>query len=671
MSQNDRPGLLNKISFSKRHLGMEQPRNDEKGGRNIAKGRCVFPRLVILYASQTGTAEDCAERVSREAQRRHFSSVVVMSCDEYPIEKIFDEKLILFFIATTGQGDHPDNMRSFFRSILNRKLQSGDFGHIEFAVCGLGDSSYQKFNFSAKKVFRRLIQLGARKLIEPVWADEQHDLGVDGLIDPWMEKFWTASAHLTTNPLRPPLPDVMPSPKYSVVLYDESELDQSGPADAMDETININGSEFHLTSTDQLSKSPLRSTGSWPYVSVRVLSQERVTTEDHFQDVRLLRLAYSDQPCAAPGDVAVILPKNTSDKIQACLDLFPHINPDQPVTLKDGTTSLPPHLRTKWTTFRKLVTNYFDLNFIPKRSFFSVYKHFCRPMDTLNATEKAVATDSQVASQLEQYWEKLDEFSRADGQPELMDYTIKHKRTVLEVFEDFPIITKRLRLQDLLTLIPAIRPRYYSIASSTLKHRGEIHVLYAVVDFKTMLKKPRTGLCTQFLKNLKTGNIVNLYIRKGTFQFPLIEAEEPKKLQKKVIMVGPGTGVAPFRAFIQECAFVGGASEPMILFFGCRNSLKDYYFADEWHDLEKRKILRVVTAFSRDQEHKIYVQERIKEHKDELLKIAEDENSLAVYICGNAARMVEDVLKTLQEIWGSDRVQRMQNKKLIQIEAWA
>lgn len=55
MSQNDRPGLLNKISFSKRHLGMEQPRNDEKGGRNIAKGRCVFPRLVILYASQTGT----------------------------------------------------------------------------------------------------------------------------------------------------------------------------------------------------------------------------------------------------------------------------------------------------------------------------------------------------------------------------------------------------------------------------------------------------------------------------------------------------------------------------------------------------------------------------------------------------------------------------------------
>lgn len=87
---------------------------------------CKYPPI-YRYA---GTAEDCAERVSREAQRRHFSSVVVMSCDEYPIEKIFDEKLILFFIATTGQGDHPDNMRSFFRSILNRKLQSGDFGFV-------------------------------------------------------------------------------------------------------------------------------------------------------------------------------------------------------------------------------------------------------------------------------------------------------------------------------------------------------------------------------------------------------------------------------------------------------------------------------------------------------------------------------------------------------------
>lgn len=63
--------------------------------------------------------------------------------------------------------------------------------------------------------------MGARKLIEPVWADEQHDLGVDGLIDPWMEKFWTASAHLTTNPLRPPLPDVMPSPKF---VFEEERI---------------------------------------------------------------------------------------------------------------------------------------------------------------------------------------------------------------------------------------------------------------------------------------------------------------------------------------------------------------------------------------------------------------------------------------------------------------
>ncbi|OQR77106.1 NADPH-dependent diflavin oxidoreductase 1-like [Tropilaelaps mercedesae] len=205
-----------------------------------------------------------------------------------------------------------------------------------------------------------------------------------------------------------------------------------------------------------------------------------------------------------------------------------------------------------------------------------------------------------------------------------------------------------------------------------LKYPNEVHLLYAVVNFKTIIKKPRTGLCTRFLKELQTGDTVEMYIRKGTFQFPVIQAESQMKWRKgAVVMIGPGTGVAPFRALIQEFAAAGGADKPMMLFFGCRNSRKDYYFADEWLSLEERGVLRVVTAFSRDQEQKIYVQQRIKEYKEELVKMAEDEDSLAVYICGNAARMVGDVLETLQEIWGVDRVERMQNRKVIQIEAWA
>ena len=99
------------------------------------------------------------------------------------------------------------------------------------------------------------------------------------------------------------------------------------------------------------------------------------------------------------------------------------------------------------TTFRELAEKHFDLNSVPKRSFFGVFKHFCSPL----------GSEAHDADDL--HWEKFDEFSRAEGQPDLVDYTIRPKRTVLEVLGDFPSITEKLQVEDLLTLIPAIRPR--------------------------------------------------------------------------------------------------------------------------------------------------------------------------------------------------------------------
>ena len=121
----------------------------------------------------------------------------------------------------------------------------------------------------------------------------------------------------------------------------------------------------------------------------------------------------------------------------------------------------------------------------------------------------------------------------------------------------------------------------------------------AVVKYKTKLVTPRLGLCSNWLASLKTGSIIPIWIKKGSFKFP-------KNLDEPVIMIGPGTGVAPFRSFIQNMHSLSLAKENhLILFFGCRNEKGDFHFKEEWKELEKNNQLKFFCAFSRDQEEKM------------------------------------------------------------------
>lgn len=110
--------------------------------------------------------------------------------DDYLISNLIYEPLVIFVVSTTGQGDEPDNMKKFWRFLLRKSLPNDSLKSVQFAVLGLGDSSYTKFNFVAKKLFRRLVQLGGRPLIELGLADDQHDLGADAVVDPWLQQLW-------------------------------------------------------------------------------------------------------------------------------------------------------------------------------------------------------------------------------------------------------------------------------------------------------------------------------------------------------------------------------------------------------------------------------------------------------------------------------------------------
>lgn len=562
----------------------------------------VDKKLLILYGSQTGTAQDVAEKIYREAKRRHFSAKVI-ALDSYNISSLIHEQMVIFVCSTTGQGDPPDNMKMFWRFILRKNLPVTSLSQMRFALLGLGDSAYQKFNFIAKKLYKRLQQLGASSLLPVALADDQHDLGPDAVIYPWLTSLWEKVLEIC------PLPpgreiissDIRPPSRYKTDFLNCSEL----PPDL---------NSFRIGSQDNSSHNQ-----SNPFYA-RVISNERITADDHFQDVRLVKFDITNSNMSySPGDVVVIMPQNSTESVKEFIDHmklkdnnFFHIEQ------QDKDISLPVTLPQPCSV-QYLVQHYLDINSVPRRSFFELLSYFAD-----NELEK----------------EKLMEFCTAEGQEELYSYCNRVRRSILEVLQDFPLTSANIPFEYLFDLIPVLQPRSFSIASSQKMFPNEIHVLMAVVKYKTKLYKPRLGVCSTWLSGMSPGTCsVPIWVKKGTIAFP-------KDSDTPVIMVGPGTGCAPFRSFIQERTMDGTAGN--ILYFGCRNKDKDFFCKDEWTKLVNKGLLDLITAFSRDQEDKIYVQHRISENKLMLWDVLEKGGWF--FVAGNAKRMPDDVKDAIKQV---------------------
>lgn len=170
------------------------------------------------------------------------------------------------------------------------------------------------------------------------------------------------------------------------------------------------------------------------------------------------------------------------------------------VSVSEKTEEMPvPTVLQQKITFQRLCEEYFDLNAIPRRYVFNVLSQI---------------TDSDLEK------EKCLEFTTAEGQDDLYSYTYRPRRNIVEVLQDFPHATKNLTLDVMFEIIPPIKPREFSVASSYKDTKDELHILVAVVKYKTKLVKERIGLCSNYLAELKPGDEISVSLKKGTFQFP-------------------------------------------------------------------------------------------------------------------------------------------------------
>jgi sulfite reductase (NADPH) flavoprotein alpha-component len=234
--------------------------------------------------------------------------------------------------------------------------------------------------------------------------------------------------------------------------------------------------------------------------------------------------------------------------------------------------------------------------------------------------------------------ETLAALLKADREPQLESYI--HQRGLIDLVCECPEVLRDP--VDLVAMLPRLSPRLYSISSSPAAHGAEIHTTVAVVRYQSH-NRERGGVCsTMFADRTTPEGLLPIYIQ------PSRRFRIPKEHTQPIIMIGPGTGIAPFRGFLHERRALGATGKNW-LFFGGRSAATDFLYHDELESMQRDKFLtRLDLAFSRDQKGKIYVQDRMLEQAPLFWSWLQE--GAAVYVCGDASRMAKDVDRTLHTI---------------------
>lgn len=622
---------------------------------------------MVLYGSETGNAQDLAKEVQSLAERLRFNAIV-LDLDSVTLRDLTKCSVVIFCISTTGQGDFPQNSRQFWRTLLSGALKPGSLKKVRFASFGLGDSSYPRFNVAHRMLYGRLVQLGARPICERGEGNEQHPEGHSAAFREWI-------VNLKLKLLEAfPLPeneheipeDVFLEPKWILEIAPHASKNDKIQTTSSQMVPNSESVEHIPTIppnkyTHQPDvPSPEAAIPSLNLLPVRqayradVLRNDRITHAEHFQDVRLLHLRVDEHYSYGPGAVAVIYPKNYPQDVQNFIDLMHWQDiADRPLELSPSiraeTNDLnsPSPLRhldvTRVTlTIRWLLENVLDIMSVPRRSFFSSLVYL-----------------AGTATEEERYQkERLLELANPELIDELWDYTTRPKRTILEVMMDFTTI--KIPWQYALSVLPIMRGRQFSIASGGPQTQDEqgrtnVQLLVAIVNPPSPIIKwrRRYGVCTRYITSLQPGHQINIGLQQGYLDVKLGEMEVP------VIMIGPGTGVAPMRSLIhQRLAWAKEKNlrslchrlEGDILFFGCRSEDADYFFRSEWDELSANESLCVITAFSRDKSKpKQYVQDQIRANAGKVYEALVLRNG-NLYICGSSGNMPKGVRESLIDV---------------------
>lgn len=597
-------------------------------------------QCVLFYGSQTGTAERLAYQFSKDATSRLGLGCMVADLDDYDYDDLLDlarDKVAIFFLATYGEGEPTDNAVSFNQFLSKHTTyKESSSTTLCYTGFGLGNSSYHHYNEMIKRLDRVLIQNTAQRVAYIGFGDDGKGTLEEDFMS-WKDQTISQLA-IHFGCLRQPF---RYEPAFAVV----SQATMPSRDAYLGEPNNR-----HLR--DRV-RGPFTLLNPYaaPIAAARQLCSAGPRTFLHIDlDLSESTLTY------AAGDHLSIRPVNSDREVERFLRVFGLLACRQTeieISAFDSSLKIPV---PRFTTYEALARYYLDICGPVSRQLLTIIAHFA-PSEAARHHLQCLGAD-------------------ADHFREHVTSRLLNLAQLLEFCEASTSWTD-VPFSLLLESIPAMKPRYYSISSSPLVARKMVSITTVVESSRISPSLEEfKGVATNYLlaltaplrqpdavapvthhiegpRNRYAAPTALVSIRRSNFKLP-------KKPATPIIMIGPGTGVAPFRGFVQtrlQQLKEGKAVGRTMLFFGCRREDEDFLYKDEWEHFATAltpEIFSMHVAFSREPgKPKTYVQHLFQDHAAELSRLILHENA-CVYVCGDAQRMARDVFTTMASVLAGD-----------------
>ncbi|KAG0053792.1 hypothetical protein BGZ83_000427 [Gryganskiella cystojenkinii] len=705
--------------------------------------------LTVFFASQTGNAESISRNIHEQAIERGFKSSHYVLNDHAKVDWEKEECLV-FVVSTTGDGDPPDNSTKFWRHL--RKLKGVGLTKAKYAILGLGDTNYDNFCQTAKRLDTRLQELGATSFYARGLADDA--TGLEETVDPWIKNLWPALAHqVISSPKIHDLPQPHLTPDEERIVKDLAYKHDHEPhvspavsaspkkVSATDSVVKGGGAASISTLTqgiDQLTVNevvqapvvpatgyqievdfstmanhtnltalprvpnanlkisdvisdgaaatvksvPSGSIPSFiqtptPLLSAKINSVQCLTPEDALKRTLAVEFGFDDDVDYAPGDAFGIWAPNSEATVLGVLAALGIKEEEYQKQIKLEGEGIPSHLQpVQSATLLDIFRYSVDLTTAPKKANIRLYGDYAA--DLIEKQKLMFMASKQGA-------EVFNAF-RAQGP------------TFLDILTTFPSV--KIPLTRVIETLPPMQPRYYSITSSPMAKNGHRRwaCAFNVVAYEMPVGMKRRGVCTPWLDDLSgkvpfggsvtnpTKTRVSMFLKPNETKFNL-----PTDTLKPVIMIGPGTGVAPFLGFLEHRSeqrrikkrLVNIGTGPrqhlddhfgdMWLFFGCRHRERDWLFRKEMEQYKEEGVLtELQLAVSREENvpnSGKYVQDLIKKESARIWKLLDKKQAL-IYVCGDAKGMAKSVhdelVNVLVEHGGFEKMAAM-----MELNKWA
>lgn len=549
--------------------------------------------LLILFGSNLGSSEDVAQQLANDAGKNGFVPTVA-PLDDYAGKLPTDGAVVI--VTASYNGTPPDNAAKFVQWLRGDSLGAEALRGVRYTVFGCGNSEWRATYQSVPRLVDAQLAAHGAQHIYPLGAgDVAGDF--DDQLHAWAVSLWPALAVALTVELQPQTAAVAaPGCLYSVERV-------SVPANPILAASGIHPLTVRANRELQTGDGPDANTRSTRHIEVLLPEGMSYQTGDHLG----------------------IMPRNNEALIKRVLARFGYAA-DAFIRIRRHGSGTPVFPLDQPVEIIELLTHYLELQDVASRAQIQVL-----------ADHTECPSDKAALIAL--------------TEPQRYQQEVLAKRvTLLDLLDQYPACT--LPFHVYLELLHPLRVRYYSISSSPLADARACSITTAVVREPARSGRGTyEGIASTYLARHPADSVIDGFVRRPSMPF-----RPPTDSMIPLIMIGPGTGVAPFRGFLQERATLADQGKqlgPALLFFGCRHAEQDYIYHEEMEAYATHGIATIYTAYSRMGDRpKAYVQDLLQEHADEVWRLLQE--GAIVYVCGDAGAMEPAVRMALQDIYAAN-----------------